>query len=265
MFKNLINEFKEKFSALKTKYAPLEPYKIDPALKQQYLSREGNTEAGLNKRIDPPKQSFVSRAIQDSRPPNYEKSTPVKKEIVPPTPAPVPEPVLAPAPVQPAPKPAPVQPDVKIASVPEDKRIETRIEQTPEVTAAWEQAGRPATNPYMHIIKDVFGDRAEDMNDILRWGKPDDQGYRKNYGGENLSYNTNQPNDNNNGSKDLGLFQINSNTFADFMRRKPDIMKQNGLDNFDQMNDPKLNTLMAKIIFDEQGYSAWYGRPSWLN
>ena len=157
--------------------------------------------------------------------------------------------------------------DVKAQMVPTPTPTPTATPQpTPEVTTPptpnpWEQAGRPATNPYAEQMS-AFGENAGNMERVLRWGEPDDQGYGANYGGENLSYNAEGDNQNSDGSIDRGLFQINSNTFADFLRRKGDVMTSLGITSFEDMKDPQKNIQMAKLILEEQGYGAWYGAPA---
>lgn len=125
MFNKIISKYKQSLNDLKTKYAPLEPYKIDPALKKEFV-RRGGTKEELKKRIDPPKPSFISRAINQSRPPDYTpKSQPVQPQSKPAVPvkSTQPTPVAVPAQVPTPPKPQPVQQtkpvqqqDFKIAS-----------------------------------------------------------------------------------------------------------------------------------------------------
>ncbi len=79
--------------------------------------------------------------------------------------------------------------------------------------------------------------------------------------GENRGRNPMAENYNSDGSTDRGIMQINSNTFADFMRRKGNILKGLGINSYDDMYDPVKNIIMGKLIFDEQGWSAWYGAP----
>lgn len=124
----------------------------------------------------------------------------------------------------------------------------------------WKQYGRPAENPYGDILREVFGDRANDMNEVLRWGTPDNKGHGINYGGENLDFDPKAENHSNkNGSIDRGLFMINSNTFKDYLTKHNAEMQQRGIQNYDQMFDPKLNAMMADLIQQNQGYGAWYG------
>lgn len=66
-------------------------------------------------------------------------------------------------------------------------------------------------------------------------------------------------NTNTNGSTDIGLGQINSNTFADFLRRKPGLIMDKGIQNYEDMYDPRKNLDMMRIIRDEQGWNAWFG------
>lgn len=88
-------------------------------------------------------------------------------------------------------------------------------------------------------------------------------------------YNSNSVNRNNSPGKgiDVGLFQINENTFRDYQTRainNPTIrkyFKDNGIplnqmntDEFEKtMKNPMLNAAMAKLIYDYQGPDAWYG------
>lgn len=60
-------------------------------------------------------------------------------------------------------------------------------------------------------------------------------------------------------SVDTGLFQINSDTFKDFMNRKKHVLDDYGINDYSQMKNPIFNAAMAKIIQDEQGWNAWYG------
>jgi len=64
---------------------------------------------------------------------------------------------------------------------------------------------------------------------------------------------------NSNGSIDRGIFQINSNTFQDYMRRMPNVLNDMGIASFEDMKDPTLNSKMAKLIYENQGWGAWYG------
>jgi len=60
-------------------------------------------------------------------------------------------------------------------------------------------------------------------------------------------------------SIDRGLFRINNITFYDYLKRKPALLKKNGITEWDDMLDPEKNTRFAKIIYDTQGIGAWYG------
>jgi hypothetical protein len=112
-------------------------------------------------------------------------------------------------------------------------------------------------NPYYdQFFPEVFGSRANDFNDILYYKDPQGIEY-----GENRSYNPNARNFNSGGTEDRGLFQINSDTFNDFKRRYPKTMASNKIASFDDMYDPYKNAVMANIIFNEQGFGAWYGAP----
>lgn len=76
---------------------------------------------------------------------------------------------------------------------------------------------------------------------------------------ENGGYRPGAVNKNSDGSVDTGIFQINSNTFNDFMRRKKEQMNNLGINSYEDMTDIHKNALMAKLVRDEQGWGAWYG------
>lgn len=99
----------------------------------------------------------------------------------------------------------------------------------------------------LKLLEEMFGPEAENALRTL--------------GGENSTYNPMAVNQNRNGSTDVGLFQINSDTFADFMNRVPKLLKANGITSYDQMYNPYLNAKMARIIYNQQGWDAWYGSP----
>jgi hypothetical protein len=53
------------------------------------------------------------------------------------------------------------------------------------------------------------------------------------------------------------------------MRRKGDILRQNGITSYDDMFDPEKNMIMAKIIWDDRrswgtsnGWDGWAGAPT---
>lgn len=97
--------------------------------------------------------------------------------------------------------------------------------------------------------------------------------------GENPDFRSDAVNINRGGSKDTGLFQINSDTFNGMMSNPywKSAMERRGITSYDQMNDPYKNALMGMLIlmrgnFDPtQGtmnknpnYSQWYGAPQQL-
>ena len=112
--------------------------------------------------------------------------------------------------------------------------------------------------PYDKEIGGVFGDDWKDATRVLRY--TDEKGVIK---GENTGFQTGPEVDipNNDGSIDRGLYRINSNTFADFHRRKKSLLQKNGITSYRDMYEPTLNIKMAKIIYDEQGWGAWYAAP----
>lgn len=61
------------------------------------------------------------------------------------------------------------------------------------------------------------------------------------------------------GSIDLGLGQINSNTFADYQRRMGKKMGNMGINSYQEMVDPRKNIQMMDLIQQYQGWPAWYG------
>lgn len=121
-----------------------------------------------------------------------------------------------------------------------------------------EVSGQEVQNPYSREIAQAFGNEAQDAMRVLRYA--DESGKVK---GENTGFQTGTEVDipNNDGSIDRGLFRINSNTFADFMRRKGKLLAQYGIRTWDDMLNPQKNSFMAKIIKDEQGWKAWYAAP----
>ena len=112
---------------------------------------------------------------------------------------------------------------------------------------------------YQDVISQVFGNMANDANQVLRYTDPNTGQIR----GENTRYQTGPEVDipNKDGSIDRGLFRINSNTFEDFMRRKKKLLANYGIDNYEDMYDPLKNSIMAKLIQEEQGWGAWYAAP----
>jgi hypothetical protein len=68
---------------------------------------------------------------------------------------------------------------------------------------------------------------------------------------------------NKNGSFDVGAYQINSDTLADFMSRYPNTMKKMGVTSIEDMKDPRKNIQMAKLLQGEQGWGAWHAPKRW--
>lgn len=106
------------------------------------------------------------------------------------------------------------------------------------------QIGKPPSE-LSNLIRDTFGDES-DIAEVVAFT-------------ENGGFRHDAINKNKNGSIDLGIFQINSDTFDDFMRRHGDRMRAKGISSYEDMKDPLKNILMAKLIRDEQGWGAWYG------
>jgi len=116
--------------------------------------------------------------------------------------------------------------------------------------------------PYQEAIQKYWQEKANIANQILRYVDPNTGEVL----GENTAYQAGPEMDipNKDGSIDRGLFRVNSNTFIDFMERKPEVLAQHGIYSWDDMLDPIKNAAMARIIYDEQGAGAWYAAPPWL-
>ena len=120
------------------------------------------------------------------------------------------------------------------------------------------QMNQVPTTPYDQQIEQGFGDQSGNARRVLRYTNPQGEVH-----GENTGYQIGPEVDmkNNDGSIDRGLYRINSNTFADFQKRKPDLLKGMGINNYEDMYDPMKNINMARMIYDEQGWDAWYAAP----
>ena len=141
-------------------------------------------------------------------------------------------------------------------------------------------------------IEEVFGEDSDNAKRILNWGKGagegENQGYITGEGwvneetGEHGDYNYETDKDGNpildkDGKKkpkhvvnlegkleisqDRGLYRIHNGTFYDFMKRKKERLNENDIYSYEDMYDPEKNIRMAEIIFDEQGWCAWYAAP----
>jgi len=103
----------------------------------------------------------------------------------------------------------------------------------------------PETPPEIgSALRDIFGTDAEKAAVVA--------------GTENPQYRADAININSNGSRDIGIMQINSDTLKDFMRRKPKQVASIGIQSDNDLFDPMKNMKMGKLIMDEQGFRAWY-------
>lgn len=128
------------------------------------------------------------------------------------------------------------------------KNIESTAKKTPDIEKKESKPTKPLKDGLDELVKKVFPkDQWDNVPRVLA--------------GENANHNPKAENKNKNGSIDRGLMQINSNTFDDFMRRKGNLLKSKGITSYDDMYDPQKNLTMAKIIWDEQGWKAWFGAP----
>jgi len=124
---------------------------------------------------------------------------------------------------------------------------ELQPQPTPTPTLAPTPEPTQTGNPYSNMVAEIFGEDAPDFERVLM--------------GENASHNPQAVNKNDNGTEDRGIAQINENTFSDFQRRHPEELKKFEIESYDDMFDPLKNLIMAKMIFDEQGYDAFFGAP----
>lgn len=65
-------------------------------------------------------------------------------------------------------------------------------------------------------------------------------------------------------STDHGLARINNITYLDFLKRYPNEMKSigfSGSGDLSELNDPRKNLMLAKLIGEKQGGAAWYAAP----
>lgn len=65
-------------------------------------------------------------------------------------------------------------------------------------------------------------------------------------------------------SIDRGLMRVNSRTFFDFLKRKPELLAANGISSYEDMLDPVKSVIFARILFNEQGWRAWAAAPKEL-
>lgn len=69
---------------------------------------------------------------------------------------------------------------------------------------------------------------------------------------------------NEDGSVDRGLFRINSNTFNDYMSTPGNAarLKALGIKSYSDMDDANKNAAMARLIYQDRGWSGWYASPA---
>jgi len=160
-------------------------------------------------------------------------------------------------------------------------------EPAPEVPQAKEPTQRDTAGkrPFEAEMREVWGDLAEDAHSVLRReenGKIVGENTQYKYGKEadipnRINPKTGKWDDKapivkiinpftgeKEDSVDRGLFRINNGTFYDYLRRMPALLKQADITNWDDMLDPVKNMKMAKIIYDHQGWGAWFAAPASL-
>ena len=124
-----------------------------------------------------------------------------------------------------------------------------QLTETPEVVCE-------TVTPYDSLIEKYFKDSCNAKR-ILKWTK------NGNSYGENVKFITeNADRQNRNGSWDRGLFRINSDTFADYLRRMPELLHNNQIYTWDDMLNIEKNIKMAQIIYIYEGYCAWFAVPN---
>lgn len=145
------------------------------------------------------------------------------------------------------------------------------------ITIPYSQTGQPHTlKPELtQILLNAFNDIKQATNAAQVLNHPRSQTYTptevKRMGRESWNYGENagfkQSNidvPNADGSIDRGLFRVNNNTFNGIMA-DPHWGKlareKFGIRSWDDMNDPQKNAYMAKLIYERQGWGAWYAAP----
>lgn len=147
----------------------------------------------------------------------------------------------------------------------------------PKITIPYSQTGQPYTlKPELsQILLNAFNDIQQSTNSAKVLNHPKSQTYTpveiQQHGGQSWNYGENAGFKVNNidvsnpdGSIDRGLFRINNNTFNGIMT-DPHWGKlareKFGINSWDDMNDPQKNAYMAKLIYERQGWGAWFAAP----
>lgn len=119
---------------------------------------------------------------------------------------------------------SPIPEDYLLSQATKKNQEKTEFPKQSKFLATW---GRelPNWNEIYRMVIQTFGKEGHNMMRVLE--------------GENRGLNPRAENINKDGSVDRGLFQINSNTFADFMRRKPKKLYEAGIRSFEDMYDPE--------------------------
>lgn len=129
---------------------------------------------------------------------------------------------------------------------------------TPSVTPVEPLVEQCETStPFNKDIESTWGTESCNAKRILRFT------YKSKVYGENTRFITKDADRvQRNGSVDRGLYRINSDTFNWYMKVRPKVLLNNGISAWDDMLNPTLNIRMGKIIFDYQGYCAWFAAPN---
>lgn len=145
-------------------------------------------------------------------------------------------------------KPTPVAMAQDVVASPVASPATPQPIETPEVVCE-------TVTPYDSLIEKYFKDSCSAKR-ILKWTKNG-----KSYGENGRFITENADRQNNNKSWDRGLFRINSDTFADYLRRMPTLLHNNEIYTWNDMLDVEKNIKMAQIVYIYEGYCAWYAAP----
>ena len=142
-----------------------------------------------------------------------------------------------------------------VAHTPKEVVKAQEVVATPTPTATPKPVCSTVT-PYDSEIEQVWGVEACNAKRVLRWLDVNGNVYGENGGFKPVVDVTQHD-----GSVDRGLFRINSNIFYDYMRAYPQLLHNNSIFKWDDMNDPVLNIRLAHIIWMYGTYCRWYAAP----
>lgn len=166
-------------------------------------------------------------------------------------------------------------PQPTLPKMPIGKKI-TTVPYQPQITIPATHGGTTQVPPHIaQSLLNNFNDIGEATNAAKVLHHPQEQTYMpseiKRFGtpsvnyGENASFKPVADSIQSDKSIDRGLMRVNSNTFNGLMKRHPDWMRQAGVSDFSQMNDPELNARVARLILLDSNYDSGQIKknPSW--